>query len=101
MRATQAVSRDSFWRGQLVLTKRMECTINRIFLIPVLKDPISATKAVLATLLKEICKIITVVQQRRQVTYNYLLPEKNLATAHGCKEAFKEPDCCTKIQQWI
>lgn len=82
MRATQAVSRDSFWRGQLVLTKRMECTINRIFLISVLKDSFSATKAVLVTLLKEICKIITLVQQRGQVTNIYLLPEKILVTAH-------------------
>lgn len=82
MRANQAVSRDSFWRGQLVLTKRMECTINRIFLISVLKDPISATKAVLVTLFKGISKIITLVQQRGQVTNNYLLPGKNPVTAH-------------------
>lgn len=82
MRATQAVSRNSFWRGQLVLTKRMECTINRTFLILVLKDPIRATKAVPVTLLKEICKIITLVQQRGQVTNIYLLPEKILVTAH-------------------
>lgn len=70
------------WRAQLVLTKRKECTTNRIFLISVLKDPISATKAVLVTLLKGICRIITLVQQRGQVTNNYLLPEKNPGTGH-------------------
>lgn len=40
-----------------MLTKRKECITNRIFLISVLKDPISATKAVLVTLLKGIFKI--------------------------------------------
>lgn len=47
----------AFGRGQPVLTKRTECTINRIFLISVLKDRISATKAMLVILLTEIWKI--------------------------------------------